>query len=86
MPVLKQNDERIPASVFAREVMDHQRLYPGKTVIEVASHFGMEIRPTDIKTIQDILDAPGMRRYRKGSSGIQGPVKAGPNRSQMKVA
>lgn len=41
------SDERIPADVFRREVMDHQRLYPGKTVIEIAQHFGMDNRPTD---------------------------------------
>ncbi|MEY2679963.1 MAG: hypothetical protein RL661_194, partial [Pseudomonadota bacterium] len=26
---------------FANEVMDYQRMYPSKTVIEVAEHFGM---------------------------------------------
>jgi hypothetical protein len=86
MRVSTQNDDRIPANLFAAEVQNHQRLYPGKTVIEVAAHFGMDRRPTDIRVIQEILSAPAMRRYRKGGTQLSGPVKAGPNRSQRKVA
>lgn len=78
------SDERIPAHVFVQEVMKHQRLYPNKTVIEVAQHFGMDRKPTDIQTIQTILGAREMRPYRKGG-GFSGPVKAGPNRSQVRL-
>lgn len=73
-------------SVFAREVMNHQRLYPNKTVIEIAQHFGMHMKNSDIFQIQDILNAKEMRRYRKAGGGILGPVKPGPNRSQIRVA
>ena len=72
-----------PAAVFRSEVMAHQRLYPSKTVIEIAQHFGMDRKPTDIKAIQDILDAPGMRRYRKAGGWVS-PVKPGANRAYVR--
>lgn len=73
------------ARVFRDEVMRHQRLYPGKTVLEIAQHFGMDRKATDMQQIQTILGAREMRPYRK-AGGVMGPVKAGPNRSQVKLA
>lgn len=65
----------IPDSVFVDEVKRHQKLYPRKTVFEVAEHFRME-SPTGVKVIQEILSSPDMRRYRGGiESG--GPVRVG---------
>ena len=78
-----KQEEMVPPSVFAGEVMRYQRLYPSLTVIEVAQHFGMDRKPTDIKAIQDILDAPGMRRYRKAGGWVS-PVKAGANRAYVR--
>lgn len=63
----------VPDSVFRDEVKRHQRLYPGKTVWDIAEHFRMG-SPTGIKVIQEILSEPGMRRYRGGIE-VGGPVK-----------
>ena len=52
-------------------------------MIEVAQHFGMDRKPTDIRAIQDILDAPSMRRYRKAGGWVS-PVKAGANRAYVR--
>lgn len=67
---------------FENEVMGYQRTYPSATVIEVARHFGMDSRNSDIYRVQDILNRPEMRRYRKAGSSVAGPIKAGPNSSQ----
>ena len=73
-------------SAFRDEVMRYQRTYPNLTVIEVAEHFGMHRKNSDIFQIQDILHAKEMRRYRKAGTGVLGPVKPGPNRSQIRTA
>ena len=65
----------IPDSVFKDEVKRHQRLYPGKTVWDIAEHFRMGT-PTGIKVIQEIVSEPGMRRFRPGIETVA-PVRTG---------
>ena len=72
----------IQERAFELEVMRYQRVYPGATVIDVARHFGMDQRNSDIYRVQDILNRPEMRRYRKAGASVAGPIKAGPNSSQ----
>lgn len=65
----------VPDTVFRDEVKRHQRLYPGRTVWDIADHFRMGT-PTGIKVIQDILAEKDMRRYRPGIEAVA-PVRAG---------
>ena len=67
---------------FENDVMEFQRTYPSATVIDVARHFGMDQRNSDIYRVQDILNRPEMRRYRKAGASVAGPIQAGPNSSQ----
>lgn len=70
--------------VFADEVCRFQRLYPSKTVSEIAEHFGCDTN-TGFRVIQAILSAPGMRRYRRGIEA-GGPIQEGRSRARKSVA
>lgn len=56
--------------VFADEVCRFQRLYPSKTVSEIAEHFGCD-SSLGVQLIQRILSAPDMRRYRRGIGSVE---------------
>ena len=47
------------------EIIRYQKLYPRKTVIEIAEHFRL-VTSTGIRQVQDVLSTPEMRRYRPG--------------------
>lgn len=51
------------------EIIRHQKLYPRKTVIEIAEHFRL-VTSTGIRQVQDVLSTPEMRRYRPGIEGV----------------
>jgi hypothetical protein len=56
----------------------------GYSVMRICDQLGLH-KAGDFRAVQAICDEKELRRYQKGFS-ISGPVKAGPNRSQQKVA
>ena len=51
------------------EIIRHQKLYPRKTVIEIAEHFRLATS-TGVRQVQAVLCTPKMRRYRPGIEGV----------------
>jgi len=51
------------------EIIRHQKLYPRKTVIEIAEHFRLATS-TGLRQVQAVLCTPEMRRYRPGIEGV----------------
>ncbi len=52
-------------SVTIGEIIRHQKLYPRKTVMEIAEHFRLATS-TGVRQVQAVLCTPEMRRYRPG--------------------
>ena len=63
--------------VTTAEIIRYQKLYPRKTVIEIAEHF-MLATSTGIRQVQAVLSTPEMRRYRPG-------IEAGPHNSPHRL-
>lgn len=59
-------------SITQAEIIRYQKLYPRKTVMEIAEHFRL-CTSTGIRQVQSVLSTPEMRRYRPGiESGTYG--------------
>lgn len=56
-------------SVTIGEIIRHQKLYPRKTVVEIAEHFRLATS-TGVRQVQAVLSTPEMRRYRPGIEGV----------------
>ena len=52
-------------AITQAEIIRYQKLFPRKTVIEIAEHFRLG-SSTGIRQVQAVLCTPEMRRYRPG--------------------
>lgn len=56
-------------AITQAEIIRYQKLFPRKTIIEIAEHFRLATS-TGVRQVQAVLCTPEMRRYRPGIEGV----------------